>query len=83
MRIIVTIEPGGDAARSREIAELEIWNRSELAEVSDYGYELRQSGGLGRVVGSVDGHRRSDGWEPLVLRVLQSIAAPPLRSGAR
>lgn len=74
MRVIVTIEPGGDASRAREIAEIEIWNRSELADVSDYGWEARLEGGK-RYTGEVRGHQRSHGWAPLVDRALLDMRA--------
>lgn len=48
-------------------------NISDLADVSDYEYEVLVGGG-GRTwlitTGHVRGHRRADGWEVLVKKLL-------------
>lgn len=75
MRITVEIWPGGDKEQARTIGELDIWNKSELASVSDYGYALDAEGLV--VKGEVRRHVRSDGWVPLLERVLKSLRRPP------
>lgn len=72
LRVLVEIHPHGIAERKRTIATIDIANVSGLAEISDY-----------LVTASLDGepicrstitaHRRSDGWIPLVHRVLTDL----------
>lgn len=50
-----------------------IRNVSDLADVSDYVYDVLVGGDTHHkvlAVGEVIGHRRSDGWKALVQRVL-------------
>jgi hypothetical protein len=72
MRVTVEIWPGGDVDRAYAVAYIDIWNVSELAPVSDYRYECRLEGGP-PVLGDIVGHRRSDGWAPLVRRVVADL----------
>jgi hypothetical protein len=74
VNVEVTYTDGG----LRQIAELQIVNVSDLDDVSDYEWYLYAEG---RLVdsGEVKGHRRDDGWAPLVQRILERVtgqAAP-------
>lgn len=73
MRVIVEIHPAGNSRRKRTIATIDIGNVSDLAEVSDYvvlaGFDDREA----RQV-TVHGHRRADGWTPLVIRALEALS---------
>jgi hypothetical protein len=68
VNIEVTYTDGG----LRQIAELQIVNVSDLDDVSDYEWYMY---GEGRLVdsGEVNGHRRDDGWAPLVQRILERV----------
>jgi len=68
VNIEVTYTDGG----LRQIAELQIVNVSDLHDVSDYEWYLYAEG---RLVdnGEVNGHRRDDGWAPLVQHILERI----------
>lgn len=68
INVEVTYTDGG----LRQIAELQIRNTTELAEISDYDWRLYQDGRC-TDTGEVTGHPRSDGWEPLVQNVLSQI----------
>lgn len=51
-------------------------NVSDLADVSDYDYKVLVGDGTPErskvlALGSIHGHRRSDGWQPLVHRLLE------------
>ena len=77
LRVLVEIHPwhGGEI---REIAALEIWNKTELGDLCDYGFELKNDSGQ-VVRGEVCGHPRSIGWAPLVERAIHiAWAALPL-----
>lgn len=68
IRVLIEIHPW-DGGEPREIAALEVWNKTEIGDVCDYGFELRND--AGQVVrGEVHGHERSIGWAPLVERAL-------------
>lgn len=77
IRVTVEIVPGGDEARARQIGMLEIGNQSGLAAISDYAVRVTtQDENEKRVkVLGVYGHRRSDGFWPLVA-MAASRAAP-------
>jgi len=50
---------------------LQVWNVSDLAPVSDYHYAVY----IGReriATGSVNGHRRDDGWPALVKQIAEA-----------
>lgn len=66
------IHPGGDRSRARVVGEARIENVSQLAEVSDYRYELKEHAGPTTAFhnGAVVNHKRSDGPWRLLGRVL-------------
>ena len=75
MRVIVEIHPHGSASDKRTIATIDIANVSELAETSDYLVTATFDDGPPRRW-RVCGHRRRDGWIPLVRGVLDRLASP-------
>jgi len=51
-------------------------NKSDLADISDYEYQVLVGDGTPArsktiAAGRIEGHRRDDGWQPLVARVVQ------------
>ncbi len=74
LKVTLSIHPGGDPSRARVVGEATISNVSELADVSDYRFELMEvaaPGGFGvSEKGVVVNHKRSDGPWRLVGRVL-------------
>lgn len=56
----------------RQIGEIQIYNLSDLAEVSDYKYVYWHEG-VEKQIGTILKHRRSDGWVPLAERVLHAL----------
>ena len=69
IRVTVSIEPGGDPTRAREIADIEVWNYQGDIDEADYRYEAHLEGEQ-HVEGEVRSHRRSFGWTPLITRVI-------------
>lgn len=75
LRVTVEIVPGGDEARSRILGRVMIANRSGLAPVSDYkAWHVGPDGA--KTVAGILGHRRSDGWVPLLRRTLDALWPP-------
>jgi hypothetical protein len=75
--ITAQVWPGGNPARARRIGAVAAANVTGLADVSDYvAVTLPDSGD--REVLWVPGHRRSDGWQRLVVRVLTGSGCEPL-----
>ena len=68
VNVEVTMNNGG----LRQIGEVLIVNTSKLAEISDYKWTVYIDGFKGQT-GSVKGHRRSDGWIPLLSAVLKEM----------
>jgi len=54
---------------------IEIVNKSNLAEVSDYEYRVRVNQ-REITTGKVKGHIRKDGWIPLVQMILEKEKEP-------
>ncbi len=71
LRLTLDLHPGGGPV-ARHLATLDIWNTSGLAPRSNYGWRLTASGSPDRH-GVVTDHRRSDGWEVLVARVMDGV----------
>ena len=73
--LVIRLElwPGGDEKRKREIGHAEVWNVSDLADVSDYWFEVRavagDNVGARQLYGKVKRHTRSLGAWELVRRV--------------
>jgi hypothetical protein len=69
--IVVKIElwPGGNQYAAKEIARAEIWNESNLAPISKYGYELTDDHGRTQI-GMVT-HQRKHGIWRLLATVMQ------------
>ena len=72
LRVIVEIVPGGREREKRVIGELEISNITELAEDSDYRVVARLEGKTQKPF-VIKSHRRSLGWGPLVVRIIQEL----------
>lgn len=75
LRVTVEVVPGGDDRRAEKIGSIEIENVADLEEVPleevpDYVAVLFGGDGREHNRCSVSGHRRSDGWQMLVVRVL-------------
>jgi hypothetical protein len=76
--IVVKVElwPGGDESRSESLGEAKIWNESNLADISDYGYLLKteetpyQDGLL--TCGDIKQHNRFQSVWSLVGKTIQS-----------
>lgn len=64
--------PGGDEKTSREIGRVLIWNLSDLAPVSNYGYQLQTHDGGDVITGEVLRHERRKGAWKLLARVLKA-----------
>lgn len=79
--IVVRVElwPGGDEKAAREIGSAYIWNASNLAEISDYGFRLthRKEGADREEVseGVVIRHPRYEGVWRLIRRVIDKAGA--------
>ena len=74
MRVTVEVVPLGHEPLKRTIAKINISNVSELSELSDYeAIALLDKTGRKPVRIFVEGHRRAEGWIPLVRRVLENI----------
>ena len=69
LRVTVEELPGGNEARKRPVAVVEIVNLSQLAEFSAYSVRLNGITSTHRV----HRHKRSDGWLPLVIQVLRLL----------
>jgi len=82
MRVTVEICPGGDDRRKREIACIEISNVSELAETSDYVVDVLRDDMISERL-RITKHRRSDGWLPLLCRVLEASKNMTPRAGQK
>lgn len=65
----ITLLPNGDAGRAEAIGLINIANVSDLAPVSDYKV-WDEYGNEAMVIG----HRRSDGWLPLVARACEALS---------
>ena len=65
----VELWPGGDESRAREIGRACIANVSQLTHVSNYVVVAADEDGVGPAR-LVRGHRRDDGFWPLVSRAL-------------
>ena len=81
LRMTVEIVPGGDYGRAREIAEVEVWNVSDLEDVSDYRWEAKLEA-QPVIQGEVIGHRRASGWGPLIATVARQIGTEMARRPA-
>ena len=69
----VEIWPGGEKAARRTLGQLQIWNVSDLAPVSDYKVrELNQDGKAIGQIWDVKQHIRELGFWELVTRALES-----------
>jgi hypothetical protein len=70
----VEIWPGGSQEDGREIGPMSAANISNCADVSSYEIELSDGqgplGGMPTVEFQVDGHRRGDGFWPLIHKAL-------------
>ncbi len=73
MRLVVEIHPGGDELSKRTIASIDIANVSELAPTSSYEVSAYFEGRTRSFM--VHGHKREDGWVPLVNCVLATLEA--------
>lgn len=63
-----------------------IRNISSLAPVSDYEYDVIVGGDTNYqtiAAGKVYGHKRADGWQALVRKVLKAERKPPLTPAQR
>ena len=76
------IWPNGDENHAREIGSIRIWNESNLAAESNYGYDIQQSGSTvtcspaGSKLGRITGFRRNKlGMFDLLYRVLKQAGA--------
>lgn len=69
LRLTLEILPNGDESRRQVIGELDVWNVSDLAPMSDYAYRL-QGGGTPERAGHVRSHPRKRGAWELIWRVL-------------
>lgn len=81
LRVRLEIVPGGDERRAKEIGRLNIANRSDLAEVSDYTYECwpgPEERGGDVWGGTLRGHRRSEGALELLRKILNQHAEPTI-----
>jgi hypothetical protein len=72
LRVRLEMVTGGDERRALEIGRIDISNVSELAELSNYQYRMREGDEHGNAwqVGYVLSHARSKGAWELVRRVL-------------
>jgi hypothetical protein len=75
LRVTVEIVPGGHEDQKRNIATLCVANMSGLAAVSDYYWWLDRDDHDLQADGVLHGHRRSNGWEELVSRILGQVSA--------
>jgi hypothetical protein len=75
LRFTVEILPGGRQRGKRTIATINVGNISDLAAISDYEFAACLDDQDFVVNGRVNGHRRSDGWMPLVKRILETLEA--------
>lgn len=73
IEVMVDLLPGGDRARRRNIQVIQIANVSNLAEVSDYVFNVFNNDGELSTSGSVKGHQRSSGIIPLLKKVLAKL----------
>lgn len=69
LRVRLEIVPGGDERRVREIGKLEICNVSELADVSNYCFQIWTDGRC-QTTSIVSNHVRSDGAWALVRKAI-------------
>ena len=77
-RPLLPVRSQGRSGGAEQIAELEVWNKTEVGELCDYGFQLRNDVGQ-TICGEVRGHERAIGWAPLVERALHMAwAALPL-----
>lgn len=89
LHVTVEIWPSGDRNRKRTLAELDIENVSNLAEISDYGATLAEEHGDPHLRAThepprarhtkIYGHERAAGWAPLLVRVLNAFFSSPTK----
>lgn len=73
IRVYIELFPGGDIPRKKGIAQIDIWNVTELSDVSNYRWQGEFIDMLGSVKtkqGRVEGHLRADGGIALLRKVL-------------
>lgn len=66
------VVPGGDEEQAWVIDRVYIGNVTGLADVADYAVTSLPPDGPLREA-TVVGHRRSDGWRPLVRRAIETL----------
>lgn len=82
LRVLVEVHPGGDSARKRTIAQIDLANVSQLRELSNYDVAARLEG-LPEQRFRVNGHQRSHGWVPLVREALKTVVQSVIFDGVR
>lgn len=75
--ITAQVWPGGNPSEARRIGTVAAANVSRLADQSDYVAVTLPDAGDRRVLW-VPGHRRSNGWQQLAVRVLTGSGCEPL-----
>ncbi len=73
LRVRIELWPNGDGRRARTLHTLDIWNESDLAPVSDYGFHA-WSDNAGEKSGRITGHRRADGAWRLVRKIISNAS---------
>lgn len=73
--VVIKVElwPGGDATRAKKLGEAHIWNKSNLAPISNYGFSIFDKAGRQFRRGDVKGFPRNRllAWD-LLFRVLRA-----------
>lgn len=80
IRVYIEMLPGGEALRKSTIARFDVWNRSNLAPVSDYAFAgevVDMHGAVKRKTGAIIGHERADGVLELVRRLMVEAGTDP------
>lgn len=75
--ITAQVWPGGNPVGARWVGTVAVANVSQCAELSDYVAVVAHDSGERQALW-VPEHRRSDGWAPLLARVLSGSGCEPL-----
>ena len=80
LRVTVELVPGGDETRTRTIADMTIANVSQLADISDYEFSVRENANpvagtpARNVSGTVRRHDRRQTVRSLVAKAAKAAA---------